>query len=211
MKFPSRKNKKIIFKTGFTLIETLVAISILLIAITGPLGIVASSLKSSYFARDQITAFYLAQEGLEFVRNFRDTNSLKNLSTNTSWLTDSTPSSPYSLGAYTLNSGTYELNRGDTRSTVYTMNGYDLNSTNSGINLTSGAFGDVYYDSTNGFYGCTSTDISCLLKTQFNRQLTIIVNATSTQITSTVTWMNYGSKSTFSLNDTLLNWQTNGN
>ncbi len=62
-----------IHSRGFTILETLVAIAILIIAITGPLAIVAQSLRSSYFSRDQITAYYLAQEAIEYVRNTRDT------------------------------------------------------------------------------------------------------------------------------------------
>lgn len=62
---------------GFTIVETLVAISILVIALTGPLSIIASSLKSSYFSRDEITAAYLAQEPIEHIRNLRDMNGLR--------------------------------------------------------------------------------------------------------------------------------------
>ena len=62
---------------GFTLVETLVAISILIIALTGPLAIIAQSLKSSYFSRDEITAAYLAQEPIEYIRNKRDENGLR--------------------------------------------------------------------------------------------------------------------------------------
>lgn len=59
---------------GFTLIETLVAISILLLSISAPLTIASRGLASSFFARDQITAFYLAQDAVEYVRNARDNN-----------------------------------------------------------------------------------------------------------------------------------------
>lgn len=62
---------------AFTLVETLVAISILTIALTGPLAIIAQALRSSYFARDQITAYYLAQEAVEYIRNRRDFNGLQ--------------------------------------------------------------------------------------------------------------------------------------
>ncbi len=57
---------------GFTLIETLVAISILLIAVAGPMVVVSQALTSSYYARDQITAFYLAQDAIEYLRNEKD-------------------------------------------------------------------------------------------------------------------------------------------
>lgn len=63
----TQKNSK-----GFTIIETLVAISILLVATTGPLTFAQSSLRASFLARDQIGAFYLAQDAIETIKNIRD-------------------------------------------------------------------------------------------------------------------------------------------
>ena len=63
---------------GFTIIETLVAIAILLLAIVGPLTMAEKGLASAEAARQEITAFYLAQEAIEYVRNIRDTNALQN-------------------------------------------------------------------------------------------------------------------------------------
>lgn len=62
---------------GFTILETLVAISILVLALTAPLAIVAQALRSSYYARDQVTAYFLAQEAIEFLRNKRDNAGLQ--------------------------------------------------------------------------------------------------------------------------------------
>lgn len=61
---------------GFTLIETLVAISLLTIAIVAPMSLTMQSLSSAYYARDQVTAFFLAQEAIEGVRAVRDANIL---------------------------------------------------------------------------------------------------------------------------------------
>lgn len=61
---------------GFSIIETLVAISILLLAITGPMAFAQSSLRAAAYARDQVTAFFLAQDAIEFVKHIRDENSL---------------------------------------------------------------------------------------------------------------------------------------
>jgi prepilin-type N-terminal cleavage/methylation domain-containing protein len=59
-------------QSGFSLVETLVAISILLIVIVGPMSISMRSAKSSSFASEQIQAFFLAQEGLELAQKVRD-------------------------------------------------------------------------------------------------------------------------------------------
>jgi Tfp pilus assembly protein PilV len=61
---------------GFTIIETLTAIFILLISITGPMAFSQNGLRAAFQARDQITAFYLAQDAIEFIKNQRDTNIL---------------------------------------------------------------------------------------------------------------------------------------
>jgi prepilin-type N-terminal cleavage/methylation domain-containing protein len=70
-------------KKGFTLIETFVAISILLVSLAGPLSIAAKALQSAYYSRDEIIASYLAQEAIEFVRAIRDENYLAG---NPGWL-----------------------------------------------------------------------------------------------------------------------------
>lgn len=59
-----------------TLIETLVAISILTVAIISPMSLTMQSLSASYYARDQVTAFNLGQEAIESVRAVRDGNIL---------------------------------------------------------------------------------------------------------------------------------------
>jgi Tfp pilus assembly protein PilV len=74
------------FDGGFTILETLVAISILVLALTGPLTIVAQALKSSYYARDQVTAYYLAQEAVEFLRNKRDNAGLQSSASADMWI-----------------------------------------------------------------------------------------------------------------------------
>lgn len=61
---------------GFTLIETLVAISLLVISVAAPMTLATRSLASAFYARDQVTAFHLAQEAIETVRARRDGNAL---------------------------------------------------------------------------------------------------------------------------------------
>jgi len=68
------QNKKIQSKTGLTLIETLVAISVLLMSVIGPMVIYSRSISEARFAGNQITAYYLAQEAMEFVKYKVNTN-----------------------------------------------------------------------------------------------------------------------------------------
>jgi prepilin-type N-terminal cleavage/methylation domain-containing protein len=74
-------------KRGFTLVETMVAISLLTIAVIGTLTAVQNGLQDTTIAKDQTVAFHLAQEGMEFIKNKRDENVLKNLGGSpTNWL-----------------------------------------------------------------------------------------------------------------------------
>ncbi len=61
---------------GFTLIETLLAISVLTVSIMGPLTIASRGLNAALMAKNKTVAFYLAQDAIEFVRYKRDSNTL---------------------------------------------------------------------------------------------------------------------------------------
>jgi prepilin-type N-terminal cleavage/methylation domain-containing protein len=58
--------------TGFTLIETMVAIFILTLALSALLTLTSNSIFSARYARNEITANYLAQEVADYIRNDRD-------------------------------------------------------------------------------------------------------------------------------------------
>ena len=82
------KKRNVRLQDGFTLIESLVAITVLTVAIAAPLTLASQSLASAYTARDQVIAFNLAQDAIETVRAQRDNNILdilKNAAT-ISWL-----------------------------------------------------------------------------------------------------------------------------
>ncbi len=70
-------SKKGHITTGFTLIETMVAVSILALAVSGPLLTANRAIVAAEISRDQLTASYLAQEGIEYVRAMRDDEYLK--------------------------------------------------------------------------------------------------------------------------------------
>jgi len=71
----------LIHTKGFTLVETLVAITILIMVIVGPMTVAQKGVQNAYFANDQVTAVFLAQEAIEAVREMRDELALDAYST----------------------------------------------------------------------------------------------------------------------------------
>jgi len=79
--------QKTIKGAAFTLVETLVAITVLVSSVVAPLTIAANSLFQARYSRDQIVATYLAQEAVEMVRYIRDRNLMRGLAgINADWL-----------------------------------------------------------------------------------------------------------------------------
>jgi len=71
-----KSGKKLV--SGFTLVETLVAIAIFTVSILAVMAVLANSISDTNYAKKKITAAYLAQEGIEYVRKMRDTFVLTN-------------------------------------------------------------------------------------------------------------------------------------
>lgn len=100
-------NKKILKSNkGFTLIEVLIAIFILITAVVVPLTIGSKAFAYSNFVRDQSTASYLAQEAMEFVRLQRDNASL-NPSPNGAWVDFKSAMAPCNGGGNNKGSSCY--------------------------------------------------------------------------------------------------------
>lgn len=57
---------------GFTLIETMIAVTILSLSVAGPLYTASRAIVAAEISRDKLTASYLAQEAIEYVRALRD-------------------------------------------------------------------------------------------------------------------------------------------
>ncbi len=62
---------------GFTILELIIAVFVLTVGIIGAYVAVQSPLHYANVYKDQLVASYLAQEGVELVRNIRDTNWLQ--------------------------------------------------------------------------------------------------------------------------------------
>lgn len=69
--FMKKKTSK---KKGFTLIEVIIAISIIVVGIISCISLISSSISGVTIGKSKIIAAGLAQEGVEIVRNIRDNN-----------------------------------------------------------------------------------------------------------------------------------------
>lgn len=176
---------------GFTLIETLVAITILLIAIVGPMEIASKGLFSAFYARDEITAYYLAQEGLEYVRNGRDTVFLINNSGGTpiEWLNG--------LGECESEDGCYI----DADAPLY----YERVENESAITECPGDCPTLRFEDSTGLYSYSSGDDSKFTRTiKISRE-----GADEAVVESTVSWTVgnlFASTKSFTLKERIFNW-----
>ena len=59
---------------GFTLLETMVALSVILAAVVGPVSLITRGLLSFSISKNKVIAANLAQEGIELVRLVRENN-----------------------------------------------------------------------------------------------------------------------------------------
>ncbi|MBI2056017.1 MAG: type II secretion system protein [Candidatus Sungbacteria bacterium] len=76
---------------GFTLLETVVALAVILGALVGPVSLIIRGINNFSFAKNKLIAINLAQEGIELVRVIRENNQIcieKNTGTLQTWQTD---------------------------------------------------------------------------------------------------------------------------
>jgi|GEM_PF-307150 len=72
--------------SGFTLIETLVAISIFSVSILALFAVISQNIANISYSKKRVVAEYLAQEGIEYIRNVRDTYGLYSSDAQTGWI-----------------------------------------------------------------------------------------------------------------------------
>lgn len=70
-------NNKIKQESGFTLIETMVAVTVLSVALAALISLTSSNLFLSRYTKNEITANYLMQEVVDYIKNDRDTQVFK--------------------------------------------------------------------------------------------------------------------------------------
>lgn len=207
---------------GFTLIETMIAVFVLTAAMAGFFSLLASSLFSARYARNEITANYLLQEAVDYVRNDRDTVAFQQSTNGGGWINF--------LNRYGYNGGVGSDTCFTTTTNFNSAPGcyfepalsVSLTSPLDAIPVkactTSADFGTIQcpvfnYDQSgaihNDYYTYDSTHN--LPATKFKRQVVMLVNPTSAgdelAMKVTVEWQNGGLTRSKSLVISLLNWQ----
>lgn len=187
---------------GFTLVESLVAIAILSISILGTYTAVQNSLQFSTIAKDQITAFYLAQEGMEFIKNVRDENALWSINSVAnsglprSWI--------YGLSSATTDPCWYGgSGTGQKTCTIDSNVGFD----NAGVVSCGGGFGscaNIKQDTTTGLFGYSSG--GTWVATNFKREIQFTQNsANEVVVTISIIWTTRGTTKSFQITQLLFN------
>lgn len=162
---------------GFTLVETLVAVAVLLIAIAAPLTLIQRSLSSSANTKDNLTAANLARDALEYVKNVRDTNLVNEVEL---WTTGLEPCIGQTCTVDTTRS---VADIGDALDTV-----------------SAGGSDPLRYDTATRRYGYDTGD-----ETPYTREVTIteIVPDSEYRVEVEVTWSNRGIPHTYRVGQNL--------
>ena len=186
---------------AFTLVETLVAVAIITIAVAGPMVTASKAALAANLSKDQLTASYLAQEGIEYVRMLRDQTYLTDKQT---YDADLSASSLSETAWYNFVLGTEPTSITNCRDSVCTFDpaesvGFSL------VPCSGNSCGPLYL--ANGIY-TQKSDVFGSVKTPFTRTVRLIyVSATEERVVSTVSWMYHNQQYSVTVTDHLTSWQ----
>jgi len=170
-------------ENAFTLMEAIVAIFVITTGLVGVLSLVSQTIASSTFSKDKLIAAYLAQEGIEIVRNIRDTEWLKNAS----WGSDICTSFPCQWEA------------------DYTTTSF-LNDCGSPTNYNCHPYSPAdFLRIDSGFYNYLSGN-----STKFTRKITVNdgpLSGSSLNVKVEVFWQEKGAPHTVEVQENLYNWK----
>lgn len=179
-------NKQKTACSGFTLIETLVAITIMTLAVLAPFQAVERVTSESRLAEDQLIASSLAQEGLEYVRFVRGNNYLAH------------PSD--------FASANHQLDgmNGSGGPNCRTPNTCTIDAEAAALAACSGTCPALTMDTANGFY-TQHAATGGYTTTLYTRTLTLTQFAGYEQATITITWTDHGAQ-TMTISENFYDW-----
>jgi len=179
---------------GFTLVETLVAVSIFTASILGLLSLLTQSISNTSYAKEKIISSYLSAEGIEYIRNMRDTFALYDpVSGQNGWNAFVSKLVGASCQA---NNGCYFNDQSiDYANPLEPMEG--LTVTACGASCPT-----LLYDPTTGKYGYASGAAS-----PFIRKINITqVSADELKVSSTIFWSQGSGNYNVTVSESLFNW-----
>lgn len=181
---------------GFTLIEAMVAVTILTLSIAGPLYTANSAIVASMIARDQLTASYLAQEGIEYVRALRDYEYL----------------AAYHLGGASVSADAWSNFLTRIEAKCLSPLSCTLDPVLRGMGYGSGFSVEVFSGNEPLFLTLsniyTQQNLSESVKTSFTRTIQVVhISATDERIISTVSWWYHSTQHFVTVYDHLTPWQ----
>lgn len=179
---------------GFTLVESLIAISIFTTTVLGLLGLIAQGVSDSNQAKKQVAASYLAQEGIEYMRNMRDTYVVyDSISSQHGWDAYNTK---VAGGLYPAGTTACGSSNGCYFDRTQPMNGSNI------VSCNSTSCPELLFDSSTGKYGYASGTGSGF----FRKIQTVQTGANGTKILSTVFWTRGLEVRSITFSEGVLNW-----
>lgn len=180
-------------RDAFTLIETLVAITIISLAILAPFGAMQQVVRATALSRDQVIASGLAQEGIEYVRFIRYTNWLNSQQSGDSY--DPTDGIESGTKNCVSSGGTTNNCTIDIISNPYVGGSFE------GVSRCSGSCGALYRTPAGVYTQRQSGNAA----TPYTRYFTVTKHVDYITVTVTVTWTNRGTH-TISLTENMYDW-----
>jgi prepilin-type N-terminal cleavage/methylation domain-containing protein len=179
--------------SGFTLVETLVAVSIFSTTLVAVLVLLGQGIADTNYAKRKITAEYLAQEGIEYIRNIRDTYLL---SDGASGWTNFNNKLRAGTGAGCNSAAGCYFDPGSTFSLMSEISMSHCTGNND-------TCPQLTYNATTGEYSYDVSGVS----SGFTRKIqSDEVTGNETAISSTVYWMDGSNEYSVSFTESLFNW-----
>ena len=175
-------------KKGFTLLEVIIAVSLVLVGTTATLLLITRTVRQIGIFPSQLIAAHLNQEGIEIVRNIRDTNFLQG-------------------GAGAWDNG---LN------TANCLAGCEADYTDTAVpdpTLPAYGSGSPLCIDASGFYTYIDAPCTGAILTKFKRKITIVSNvppcgiSNVLQVTVETTWVEKGQAQSHIVQECLHNWR----
>ena len=194
-----QKNNK---KSGFTLVETLIAIAIFSLSIIALMSVLATGITDTSYAKNKVIASYLAEEGIEYIKNMRDTYVTYSATPAQGWTNFKLKifQQPHCQGVSGIGC-----------SFIDTLNAYDLPSLQSSMSFLSCGSGNacsLYYYSSSGKYSYSY--LVSGVDSGFTRKIMATEstnNPFELKITSIVSWSKNSISYNVTFSDNLLRWK----